>query len=109
MLARKSSTLSSFSVLVVTFLKYSPAFLPDVAGGGPCAAAGSTNVKPLQRVANPAMTKVSFHQTFIYCSSIYTLGTTKTQRHKGRAARVQICRDGARGSAFVSLCLSGSV
>jgi hypothetical protein len=34
MLATKSSTLSSFSVLVVTFLKASPAFLPAAGPAG---------------------------------------------------------------------------
>src|SRR5215510_3065048 len=69
MLARKSSTLSSLSVLVVTFLKYCPALALAVGGAWPrvCAAAGSTNENVFHRAASPTTTNVTFHQSFICC------------------------------------------
>ena len=59
MLAMKSSTLSSLSVLVVTFLKASPAFLPAAGETGPCAA----RTRPLnQTAADPTIASVVRHE-----------------------------------------------
>src|SRR5207253_2153645 len=72
MLARKSSTLSSLSVLVVTFLKASPAFLFVGTGTCPCAAA---------RTPNPATTIISFHQSFISIRSQLLLNRSRRTDH----------------------------
>src|SRR5262245_6405184 len=66
MLAMKSSTLSSLSVLVVTFLKASPAVLPAVGFGGcPCAASGPINPEALShKTLSPAAT-THCHEIFM--------------------------------------------
>ena len=55
MLAMKSSTLSSLSVLVVTFLNASPAFFPPGAGW-PCTAARPTHANPISHANRNAAT-----------------------------------------------------
>src|SRR5438067_1569468 len=65
----KSSTLSSFSVLVDTFLKYTPAFLPTIDSrirGCSCAAGRAANTKPTaQAVASAPAARLTFEDTFI--------------------------------------------
>src|SRR5262245_31895369 len=66
MLAMNSSTKSSLSVLVVTFLKASPAVLPAVGlGGCPCAARGPINPEALShKTLSPAAT-THCHEIFM--------------------------------------------
>src|SRR5690349_8792897 len=66
----KSSTLSSFSVLVETFLKYTPAFLPTIDSrirGCSCAAGRAASAKPtIQRPASAPAARLTFQETFIF-------------------------------------------
>ena len=71
MAAMKSSVLNSLRVLVVTFLKTSPAFLAEVAGGAPrvCPAARYIKPKPPERlVAIAAVSASRFHSFIFYFS-----------------------------------------
>src|SRR4029077_3057817 len=62
----KSSTLSSFSVLVETFLKYTPAFLPTIESrirGCSCAAGRAASATPtIQRPASAGADASAAHQ-----------------------------------------------
>src|SRR5215467_11020071 len=66
----KSSTLSSLSVLVETFLKYTPAFLPTIDSrirGCSCAAGRAASTTPtIQRPASAPAARLTFQETFIF-------------------------------------------
>src|SRR5689334_21227309 len=66
----KSSTLSSFSVLVDTFLKCTPAFLPKIDSrirGCSCAAGRAASAKPpSQRPASAPAAMLIYQETFIF-------------------------------------------
>src|SRR5579863_6165929 len=75
MALRKSSGVSSFSVLVVTFLKYVPDFTAVPAAGfaaGACAAARSDSANPMINPAEvPAAASINrFDQILIYHPSL---------------------------------------
>src|SRR5215467_5976844 len=66
----KSSTLSSLSVLVETFLKYTPAFFPTIDSrirGCSCAAGRAASTTPtIQRPASAPAARLTFQETFIF-------------------------------------------
>src|SRR5438132_1067684 len=78
----KSSTLSSFSVLVDTFLKYSPAFLPTIDSrirGCSCAAGRAANTNPtIHRAVRAPAARLTRHETFISSTSVRVLEQRNT-------------------------------
>src|SRR5262245_31772875 len=72
MAAMKSSTVSSLRVLVVTFLKASPALRVVAADGAPrpCAATRNINPKPPDNPIATAAVTTSRNQSFMFISSV---------------------------------------